>query len=219
MDRGQIMAVGSAFWDETENWEDSVRANNLMEYPGWKEHLWDDTKLVRSTYELLLEADLVVTWFGKRFDVPALQTRMALAGLPPLENFGGRHLDLYWTARREFTLVSNSLDNAMKFFGCPYHKTDYDPATWNRASHGSQEDMEYVVEHCRRDVLGLGWVYSKLRPYIRQHPVVADRGACRVCGSKDLQFRGYALLANPRAEPKRRVQCQHCGAWDQRTEG
>ncbi len=213
LDFGHIMCVGFKGYGES-----PVHVPSVRDYPTFKKAPWDDTLLMRDLYEVVKDCDLLVTYFGKQFDWPALQTRMLKAGLPPLESMGSRHVDMYWTAKRELRLHSNRLESVMDFLDCPVKKTKLSGPIWDAAASGDGEALDYVIEHCRNDVLGLEWVYERLRPYIRQHPVVAGRGSCRVCGSASLQFRGYAALSNPTAKVKHRVQCQNCGAWDQRYE-
>ena len=181
--------------------------------------VYDDSGLMRFTYDLICQHDLVVGWYSKRFDWKALQARMVGAGCPPLPPMGSRHLDLYDTARLNFALSSYHLDTMARHLKCPFEKTPgarEDPGMWMQAVAGEPTALEYVEDHCIQDVRITRWVYQALRPYIRQHPVIGERGACHVCGSLRLQFRGYAIRASKEVHEKRRVQCQDCGAWDLR---
>ena len=42
-----------------------------------------DDKLMRLVYDKMLEADMIVSWYGKGFDWKFLNTRMLEAGVPP----------------------------------------------------------------------------------------------------------------------------------------
>jgi len=185
----------------------------------YRKAVYDDSGLMKYTYNLICEHDVVVGWFSKRFDWKALQTRMILAGCPPLPPVGSRHIDLYDTAKLNFRLSSYHLDTVARHLQCPFEKTPgarENPGLWLQAVAGERKALGYVEDHCAQDVQITRWVYNTIRPYIRQHPVVGDRGSCHVCGSVRLQFRGYSIRASKEVHEKRRVQCQDCGAWDLR---
>jgi hypothetical protein len=66
-----------------------------------------------------------------------------------------------------------------------------------------------MAKYCRRDVELLGPLYLRLRPRIKNHPVLADDG-CTSCGSQSLQSRGFRRTKVARIE---RLQCTDCGTW------
>ncbi len=164
-------------------------------------------------HRILSSADTWVTYFGKGFDLKMLNSYFLEAGLEPLPPI--QHVDLYFTVRNNLLLHSHRLENVARFLGCPYEKTDILPRTWRAAFAGEREAVEYIRDHCLRDVQILAWIYPKLRPFVRLHPRVGEIGACRFCGTDALQRRGYNITKNGR---KQRVQCVACGAWDTRTE-
>lgn len=191
---------------------------DVSQYRGSKSEFFKrDFKMMRDIYDILTSADQVVSYYGKLFDWPFLQTRMALAGLPPLPPMGAAHIDLYWTVKQNFRLNSRRLDTVATWLGCPIQKTPLNGPLWVDASAGDPEALKYVVKHCEHDVEILEWVFDRLRGYIRQIPIVSDRGACHACGSTHLQFRGYSIATTSR-EKRRRVQCMDCGRWELRKE-
>lgn len=73
--------------------------------------------------------------------------------------------------------------------------------------------MDYIVNHCRRDVLVLEEAYLRLRPLVLDHPsrgLVDGRGGCGVCGKSHLIKRGFHITRTRRYQ---RYQCTGCGAW------
>ena len=187
------------------------RVLSITDHPGTK-GVTDDSKLMVRVHDLLSNhADIIVSYYGKEFDRKFLNTRMMMAGLPPLPPLSYEHVDLYYTARHNLALHSNRLASVAEAVGCPFKKTDLKPMLWVAAMAGDKAARQYIIEHCARDVDVLEYCYKKLRPYIRTHPPVGQRTACHSCGSFKAQLRGYTIVkAGGR---KQRKQCTKCGAW------
>ena len=172
-----------------------------------------DIHLMRAFHKLLVEqADVLVSFYGKEFDRKFINTRMILAGLPPLPPLSSEHVDLYYTCRGNLKMHSNRLQAVSETLGCPTSKTPVRADIWRRAQRGHTPAVKYVIDHCKRDVDILEWTYLKLRGFIRQHPRVGPADTCRNCGGTRFQFRGYTV--NGKGEKLRRRQCQQCGRWD-----
>jgi len=100
-----------------------------------------------------------------------------------------------------------------EFIGTKDEKNAIKPEQWIRALGGHRSSMDYIVEHCRRDVLVLEEVYERLKPLVLDHPnkgLIDGRGGCGVCGEKKLQKRGTHIT---RTRKYQRFQCVGCGAW------
>lgn len=185
---------------------------SIADYPAHAKDPTNDTALIKDAHRILTdEADVIVSFYGKEFDRKFLNTRMMMAGLSPLPPLGYEHVDCYYAARYNFALHSNRLASVAAAVGAPIEETPLSGAIWVRAMAGDKKAIKYIVEHCRRDVDVLEYVYTKLRPYIRQHPHVGVRSACRVCGSMASQARGYTVAKV--GGRQRRRQCSDCGAW------
>lgn len=172
----------------------------------------DDAPLVKLMHPILASADIWVTWYGTRFDVPYANTRIMDAGLavlPPVE-----HVDLYWQARHKLKLSSNRLASVQDFLQLRAKKTPLTKRVWRRAQAGDVASIEYIVTHCRKDVLVLEEAYMKLRAGVRTHPRVSGAGPCRVCGGR-VESRG--LVVTKLKGPARRYRCVVCGSWDTRS--
>ena len=193
--------------------EETVEVPSLMDYKGWKNDVTDDRKLLTSFYQTLSTADLLVTYFGKGFDIKMLQSKFLEYNLTVLPNIP--HVDLFYTVKSNMTLTRKSLDNVSRYLGFENEKTHLDGKTWKRAMAGHVDAMNYVIEHCSADVLVLEELYTKLRPMIRTHPRIAGWMPCRVCGSYRLQKRGPAMTVTK--GERWRVQCMDCGAWENRS--
>lgn len=177
----------------------------------------DDKELVSRFAEVMAQADAMVSWYGKGFDIPFLQTRLLAWGLPPLPPVP--HIDgCRDIAQKHLKLHSNRLAVVQEFLGLKDAKTPLTPEHWTKARNGELSGLRYVEEHCRKDVLVLEEAYLKLRQLMPRHPNVAlmenYKNGCPTCGGQNLVAhdkrqggyvtgtRGYSML-----------QCKDCGVW------
>lgn len=184
---------------------------SILDYPG--EDFLDDSNLVKAFHEVISQADMVITYFGKGFDQPWMTAKYLQIRLPWLANVP--HIDLFFTAKSNLKVSRKSLDNLVTFFdlGKKYNVSRDD---WKHAKIGDVHGIKEVMRHCFVDVNLTEKLYMLLRPGIRLHPRINGWLPCRVCGSEKLQRRGYATYVTK--NPRIRVQCTKCGGWDTRSE-
>lgn len=168
-----------------------------------------DSLLLAEAHKVLSSADLWVGWYSKGFDLKFLNARMLIAGLDPLPPIP--HIDLYFIAKHHFNLSSNRLAAWQEFLDLRVEKTPLKRAIWRAAGAGEPAALGYVATHCRRDTEVLEGVYMRLRSFVRTHPFVNGPANCRVCGSAQLERRGFALTVLK--TPRQRVRCRNCGHW------
>lgn len=186
-------------------------------YKGWARSPWDsDRELVRELVEYLNGLDVWVAYYGKRFDLPFLNTRVLYwntkgAKIPFPANVP--FVDLYDTARRKLKLHSNRLGVVNELLHST-PKTPLDLPVWLRAAGGSKRAIGEVVEHCVADAVSLAQNYNVLRPLIAAHPnlglLLGSKAACSNCGSGDVQRRGTYVTP---ASTRQRLACKACGRW------
>ncbi len=75
----------------------------------------DDKRITTSLWHLLNEVDVVVAHNGKKFDVPKINTRFLLNGLPPTNQY--MQIDTKEIACKQFGFSSNKLDALAIYFG------------------------------------------------------------------------------------------------------
>jgi uncharacterized protein YprB with RNaseH-like and TPR domain len=179
-----------------------------------KTHNGDDTSVAERFYPILEQADMQVSWYGKKFDEPLLRSRWlfnkGFGNIPPVF-----HVDLWETARKELKLSSNRLASVQSFLGLEDSKTAIDRQIWNRAGRGELAPLKYIKEHCRKDVLVLEQAYERLRPIIRvnrpnMRVIMGKDYACPTCGSGRLHRRGPRYTLNTKYY---RFYCVNCGSW------
>ncbi len=210
-DFGNMVAFGYKFLGDRKARVLSILGTNKFCKACGKVDAVDDKPLVAAAHKVLSSADMLVTWYGKGFDAKFVNTRILDAGLPPLPDIP--HVDLYFTAKHNLKLSSNRLANIQNFLCLPTHKTPITKREWRRAQAGHVKSIEYIVDHCEKDVDVLEEAYHRLKPYVRTHPRVGHVDDCRVCGGK-VHRRGLAL--STLKGPRMRVQCTECGHWETR---
>jgi uncharacterized protein YprB with RNaseH-like and TPR domain len=187
---------------------------SITDYESWDTDRTDDSGVIADFADVYRQAEIVVTYFGKRFDLPYINAKMAEYGQEFLPNTP--HLDLFFTVKSNLALSRKSLQNVGYHLGLSAEKTPVEGRIWKKAATGDPKSVKYIVDHCKADVLLLEEAYYRLRPLIRQHPRVAGPDPCRTCGSRHLQRRGKVVTAL--LSPRYRVQCQDCGTWETRSE-
>src|SRR3989304_3371892 len=122
-----------------------------------------DTLLVEDLAERLLDFDYVVTWYGTGFVMPYLATRLQIAKAPNLGPV--RHVDLFYTARKNLALSSNRLQMVAESLLGKSGKTRIIPTIWTAAMKGEKEALKYIEDHCVADVKETEKIFDLLAPY------------------------------------------------------
>lgn len=175
-------------------------------YASETQHRW----MVQTAWDLLNEADVVLHYNGKRFDVPHLNREFLLAGLTPPSPY--RQIDLMETVKRQFKFPSNKLDYATKILGFP-GKVKVDFELWTSCMEGDVDAWIKMRDYNVRDVTEMEKLYMRLRPWIVGHPnagIDHVGECCPTCASTNLQHRGYAYTSTGRYP---QVLCKDCGRW------
>lgn len=172
----------------------------------------DDTRIVKKLWSLIDEADIVIAHNGKKFDVPKMNARFILAGLPPTSSY--MQIDTKEVASKQFNFSSNKLDALAGYFNIE-HKDDTDFNLWVDCLKGDQNSLDYMRKYNEKDVTILEKVYLKLRPWIKNHPNVAlyiesDNMICPTCGSDNLEEDNSFYYTS--ANKYKTMRCKNCGA-------
>ena len=185
----------------------TAKVIDISQYPGTT-ILQKERVLLADLTKVLMDADVWLTWFGTFFDVPFLNTRLIYHGMSPLPA-SHAHIDGWRTARNRLKLRNNRLITVQEFLGTPTAKDAVLGPKWILAISGHRPSLQYVINHCKKDVKALEEVYTKLRPLIIDHPY-SETGDCTVCGGSRLIKRGFHRTVTNKYQ---RYQCRDCGRW------
>jgi DNA polymerase elongation subunit (family B) len=170
-------------------------------------------QMVLAAHALLDEADIVVHYNGKRFDIPHLNREFLEAGLEPPAPYA--QVDLYQTAKSKFRFPSNKLDYIAQTLDIGAKTSHAGHTLWLDCLNGKPKAWKTMKEYNVHDVVLTETLYSRLLPWIHPHPNVnlysdvLEEG-CPNCGGTDLRREGYARTA---LGVYQRFQCRTCGKW------
>lgn len=172
----------------------------------------NDHRIMQSLWYLLDKADIVVTHNGDMFDIPKINSRFVINGMPPTTPYYS--VDTCKISKKYFGFSSNKLDALAGYFGFK-HKLDTDFNLWKSCMEGSIAALNYMEEYNKQDVILLEEVYLKLRPWIKGHPNVGnfmddDIVRCSCCGSnKVFEVKDKFYYTSVGKYPL--YQCSECG--------
>lgn len=191
-------------------WENQKRA------VFYSEHEHGHEEMVRKAHELLDEADAVMGWNSKGFDVPHLNREFLLAGLKPPSPF--QQIDLMLAVKKNFRFLSNKLDWISQQVIGDRKVQHQGYGLWEACLRGDEKAWRLMAKYNKQDVDLLFDLYKHLQPWIPSHPnralIDGIVGGCPACGSKHLQSRG---VARTKQSEFTRFQCQDCGKWGRAT--
>jgi hypothetical protein len=167
--------------------------------------------MLAKAWDLLDEADAVMTYYGRRHDIPILNREFLLAGMTPPSPY--RQIDLYFVVRQTFGFPYKSLDYVSHQLGLSGKTMKLGLPFIVACMEGDERAWQKMAKYNKQDVRLLEELYVFLQPWVKGHPSHgAHEGAdvCPKCGSDDLERRGFSLTAQGKYQ---RFRCQNCGGW------
>lgn len=174
----------------------------------------DDSDLLKGIWELLDDADVVITQNGISFDCKKLNARFILNGMAPVGGY--KHIDLKRIAAKKFAFTSNKLEymtsklcknhKKLKHSKFPGHEL------WVECLKGNLEAWKEMEKYNKADVLATEELYYKLIPWDNSlnFNIYSEKAEhlCK-CGSEDFHKRGFYYTATAKYQKYR---CNYCGA-------
>lgn len=172
----------------------------------------DPQDMVCKAWDLLNAADVLVHYNGKKFDVPTLNREFVLQGLVPPSNY--QEVDLYHVVKRRFRFASNKLDFVAQQLGLGEKVKHKGMQLWREVMEGKESAQKTMERYNRGDVSLLGKLYTKLQPWIPNHPnrglwLDPQKPTCRNCGSTKVKKNGTERRFTLSYQ---RYKCTGCGA-------
>jgi len=167
--------------------------------------------MVARAHELLDEAEAVVHYNGRRFDVPHLNREFWVGGFMPPSPF--KQIDLYQVVKKNFKFPSNKLDHISQSIGLGGKVKHEGFSLWVGCMAGDPKAWAKMKTYNSKDTALLEPLYLKLLPWVQNHPnlnLYHDTEACPKCGSDRIQKRGFAYTGISKFQ---QYNCQACGGW------
>lgn len=175
--------------------------------------------MARRAWELIDEADAVISYNGRAFDMKHLRREWVLAGLtPPTPH---KDIDLLNVVRRNFKFASSKLDHVSQELGLGSKVRHSGFDLWLGCMAGDDKAWATMRRYNVGDVKLTERLYDRLLPWIDGHPnrALYDpdlKGGCPRCGSTKYRARGYKSTA---VANYRRYECLSCRGYFQGTHG
>ena len=205
-------------WKETVNIERLIESRYVLSWAAkWKdskEMMFDSVyqsgprRMLRRIAALLDEADVVVHYNGKRFDIPTLNTEFVKYDMPPPSPYD--QVDLYQVVKRIFKFTSNKLDYVVQSLGIGHKVRHPGFQMWVGCMAGDESSWKSMERYNKMDVVILERLYKKLLPWIPSHPNHAafeQDQVCPQCGGKHWVSRGYQTT---KVSTYHRYRCKDC---------
>ncbi len=165
--------------------------------------------------DIMNQADEICGQNSDRFDIKWLRTRCIFHGVPMMPSY--QSIDTLKLAKSGFNFNSNKLDYLGKFFGFGGKMDTGGFKIWQDiVENNSSKSMKIMVDYCKKDVLLLENVYTKLNPYTKAKTHVGvvlggDKCSCPNCGSNNNKINNHTTLAS--GVKKHIMQCKDCGKY------
>ena len=175
----------------------------------------DDFELLQGIWDLLDQADIIITQNGKRFDKKKLNARFIFHGMKPPSMY--RHIDTLEIAKKNFGFTSNKLEYMTNLLCTVYKKLDHKKfpgySLWEHCLKGDPEAWQEMQDYNIHDVLSLEELYMKMRPWDNSHPNInlyyEDLEIRCRCSSTNLDHNGYWYTNLSKFD---KFRCKDCGA-------
>lgn len=169
-----------------------------------------ERQLVTKLHAALSAADVLIAHNGDQFDIKKSNAKFVEFGLTPPSP--AQTIDTRKVAKRHFAFNSNKLDALGSLLGVGRKMKTGGFDLWLDCMAGKKAAWARMEKYNKQDVLLLERVYLELRPWIKNHPNVADVAlrACPKCGSEKLHKRGILSNSSSRFQS---YQCMSCGGW------
>lgn len=170
----------------------------------------DDGRILKSIWDMLEQADIVIAHNGKKFDIRKLKARFFAHKMKPTTPF--QIIDTLKESQKELATTSHRLDYLGRLISNKGKiETNYE--LWIGCDEGDQESLDYMLKYNIEDVFLLEEVYLELRPWIHSHPSLALHShsvttECPYCESTELEEAGYYITPAGRYVS---IRCKECG--------
>lgn len=169
-------------------------------------------EMLKGIHALVDEADVIIGYNHRAFDMKHLRREWALAEMTPPS--GWRDIDLLSIVRAQFKFQSNKLDFVASEFGLG-SKVKHDGfELWLGCMAGDKKSWQKMRAYNIGDVKLTEKLYERVLPWIPSHPhqglFGGPKDGCPRCTSLDAHRRGFLTTSTGRFQ---RYQCNACGGW------
>jgi hypothetical protein len=174
----------------------------------------DDSLILKDIWNLLDQADIVVTQNGIKFDKKKLNARFIMNGFQPPSGY--KHIDTKVIASKHFGFTSNKLEYMTDKLNTQYKKLKHNKfpghELWTQCLKGNLEAWKEMEQYNKHDVLALEELFYKLIPWdnsINFNLYHDDEDHVCKCGSTSFFKNGFYYTSTGKYQ---KYKCKQCGA-------
>lgn len=176
-------------------------------------HKCDDKGFHKSIWKLLDEADAVITYNGRKHDIPLLNRELLKEGLGPYSPI--KHIDLLETMKKQFKFPSNKLAHITEELGLGKKLDHGGFQLWVNCLKGDEDAWKKMEKYNKQDVRLTEKLFHKVRAWcnlVVNYALYSSNGdvLCPHCGSDHLHKRGYYRTTSAIYQ---KFNCQVCKGW------
>ena len=183
--------------------------------------LRDDKRVVKSLWDTIDEADILISYNGDGFDIPRFNRRSLECGLMRPSHY--QSIDLYKTIRNTFEFESNALDFVCERLQLERKRNNGGWELWQDATAGVQKALDEMIYYGLGDIPPTQELYFEIRTWIKNHPKMSlynvdeTEPMCNFCGSTDIAPKDK--LVSVGLNLYRSFRCKSCGGIGRYKEG
>jgi len=125
-----------------------------------------DKALLKLVAAELAKYPVWVTFYGKMFDIPFLNSRLLVNGMPPLPK--NHHVDMYWVIKSQTALSRRNQAHLLEWLEADSKKMSVSPNVWATMAANPSTSLRTLRSRCESDVCGLEAMYEKTKHLIRE---------------------------------------------------
>lgn len=168
--------------------------------------------MLAAAYRMLEEADVVIHYNGKSFDIPTLNGEFVTLGWGPPAPF--QQIDLYRTVKKNFRFPSHKLAYVSERLEIGSKVVHEGHGLWTACLKGDAKAWKKMEKYNKQDVVLLKDLYDILKPWITDHPnyrLSGNSEGCPNCEAVEpLRKQGFRVTQTGRYQ---RYLCAACGTW------
>lgn len=150
-----------------------------------------DKRIMKSLWQFVDHADILVGHNLDRFDVLKMNTRFIINGLMPPSSY--QTIDTLVAAKKNFSFTSNKLDYLCKQFGVSRKADNGTIKRWIGCTQGDPVCLKDMDAYNQQDIMATEELYLAMRPYIKNHPNIGlyldnKTESCYKCGSPNIEW-------------------------------
>ena len=120
-----------------------------------------DRQLVKEIKAELEKYDCWVTYYGRGFDMPDINTRLLYHRMLPVEK--RPHIDMYWQLKAKTLMSRRSQGHLLNWLRLPEQKMSLSAEAWNEVLSAPKKAMREMVKRNVSDVVGLECLYDRTK--------------------------------------------------------